>query len=105
MIKEGLKLTYSMGNIEGVRESIKFEIGDIVWVYYISESYRKEHRDYKYNRDKCKIIAISPSSDGKHFESYGVEDIETGAKGYWYYPTFLEPISAMAGRFIQQKLN
>lgn len=91
MIKEGLKLTYSFGSIEGVRESIKYEIGDIVWVYFISESYRREHPDIKYNRDKCKIIAIFPSIDGKHFESYGLENVQTGAKSYWYYPTFLEP--------------
>ena len=95
MIKEGLKLTYSFGSIDGVRYSIKFEIGDIVWAYFISESYRKEYPDYKYNRAKCKIIAISPSSDGKHFESYRVENIETGEKGYWYYPTFLEPVSTL----------
>ena len=94
MIKEGLKLTYSMGRIDGVRESIKFEIGDVVWLYFISEAYRREKPNIKYYRSKCKIIEISPSIDGKHFEAYGVEDIETGERGWWYYPTFLEPVKS-----------
>ena len=93
MKKEGLKLTYSNGKIEGVRESIAFEIGDIVWVYLIAESYRRQNPKVKYNRHKCKVIAISKSVDGKHFESYGVENLKTGESGYWYYPTFLEPVS------------
>lgn len=93
MINEGLKLTYGLGEIEGVRESIKYEIGDIVWLYYISESYRKLHPEKVFERTKCEIIAISKSPDGKHFESYGTKNIENGDKGYWSYPTFLEPIN------------
>lgn len=92
MIKQGLKLTYSWGQIEGVRESIKFEVGDIVWHYAISESYRKLNPSDKHIRWKVKIIDVSESGDGKHFEQYGYENIETKARGYWSYPTFLEPI-------------
>lgn len=85
MIKEGLKLTYSFGNIEGVRESIKFKVGDIVWVYILAESYRKRHPDMEHYRSKCKIIKVQESN-----ETYGVKNLETGYEGYWYYPTFLE---------------
>jgi uncharacterized protein YjaG (DUF416 family) len=91
MKNEGLKLTYKFGEIEGVRHSIKFEINDLVWVYYISEYYREKNKHIKYDSYLAKIIEIIPSSDGLHFEQYGVECIKTGGSNYWYYPTFLEP--------------
>lgn len=90
MINEGLKLTYSFGEIEGVRNSIKYEINDLVWVYGISECYRSINKDVEYSKRLAKIIKICASSDGLHFEQYGLEYID-GGKGYWYYPTFLEP--------------
>ena len=93
MIKEGLKLTYAFGKIQGVRESIKFEIGDIVWHYSISESYRKANPNEKYYKEKCEIIEIQESVDGKHFEMYGIKNLKNGNNSYWYYPTFLEPIN------------
>ena len=80
-----------MGQIEGVRESIKYEVGDIVWVYWIAESYRYLHPEINFDRNKCIITKVSESDDGKHFDQYAVKNIETGETGAWYYPTFLEP--------------
>lgn len=91
MKNEGLKLTYKFGEIEGVRNSIKYEIGDLVWVYNISEYYRNLNKNVKYEKRLSKIIDITLSSDGLHFEQYGVENLKTGLCGWWYYPTFLEP--------------
>ena len=91
MKKEGLKLTYKFGEIEGVRNSIKYEIDDLVWVYSISEDYRSINKDVEYSKRLAKIIKICHSSDGLHFEQYGVEYLKSGGCGYWYYPTFLEP--------------
>lgn len=93
MINEGLKLTYSIGKIVGVKNSIKFEVGDIVWCYRISESYRNQHLNKEYYRKKCKIIEVCESNDFKHFSEYGVEYIESGKISWWHYPTFLELIS------------
>lgn len=90
MINEGLKLTYKFGEIEGIRNSIKYEMNDLVWVYNISECYRNINKHIEYSRRLAKIIEICPSSDGLHFEQYGLEYIG-GGKGWWYYPTFLEP--------------
>ena len=95
MIKEGLKLTYKFGEIQGVRNSIKYEIDDLVWVYSISESYRNLNKNVKYEKRLAKIIEICPSSDGLHFEQYGIENLKTGLCGWWYYPTFLEPFSTL----------
>ena len=58
MKNEGLKLIYSFGEIEGVRNSIKYEIGDLVWVYNISESYRNLNKNVKYEKRLSKIIEI-----------------------------------------------
>jgi hypothetical protein len=91
MKNEGLKLTYKFGEIQGVRNSIKYQINDLVWVYGISESYRNLNKNIKYEKRLSKIIDITPSSDGLHFEQYGVENLKTGLRGWWYYPTFLEP--------------
>jgi hypothetical protein len=88
---KGLKITYAMGRMEGVRDSIEYEIGDLVLLYSIAESYRKLNPRYKYEAEIYKIIEISPSTDGKHFEKYGLENIKTKNKTYWHYPTFLEP--------------
>lgn len=91
MKNEGLKLTYKFGEIEGVRNSIKYEINDLVWVYDISEYYRNLNINTKYEKRLAKIIEIMPSSDDLHFEQYGIENLKTGRCGWWYYPTFLEP--------------
>ena len=91
MKNKGLKLTYSFSKIEGVRHSIEYEINDLVLVYHISENYRNKNKYVKYDSYLAKIIEIIPSSDGLHFEQYGVEFIKTGGRNYWYYPTFLEP--------------
>ena len=90
MRDKGLKLIYRLGEIQGVRNSIEYEINDLVWVYSISENYRNINNHIEYSRRLAKIIKICPSSDGLHFEQYGLEYIG-GGKGSWYYPTFLEP--------------
>lgn len=91
MKKEGLKLVYQWGKVVGVRNSIKYSIGDLVWVYSIAESYRNENKDIEFDKRLAKIIEVSESSDGLHFEQYGVEYSKTGGRGWWHYPTFLEP--------------
>lgn len=91
MKKEGIKLTYKLNEIEDVRNSIKYEINDLVWVYSISEDYRNENKDIEYTKRLAKIIKICESPDGLHFEQYGVKYLESDGCGYWYYPTFLEP--------------
>jgi hypothetical protein len=95
MIEEGLKLTYSFNEIEGVRNHIRYEIGDLVWCYMLSENYRHLHPEKKFDRKKCIIIEVSDCNDGKHFEQYGVQEFESGKRGWWHYPTFLEPLSAL----------
>ena len=91
MIYKGLKLVYQWDKIIGVRNSIKYEIGDLVWVYSIDESYRNENKDIQFDKKLAKIIEVSESPDGLHFEQYGVEYAKTGNYGAWFYPTFLEP--------------
>jgi hypothetical protein len=91
MKKEGIKLTYKLNEIEGVRNSIKYEINDLVWVYSISEEYRNKNKDIEYTKRLAKIIEICESPDGLHFEQYGLKFYKTGGCGWWYYPTFLEP--------------
>ncbi len=91
MKKEGLKLVYQWNKVVGVRNSIKYQINDLVWVYDISEEYRNKNKNIKYNKRLAKIIEICESSDGLHFEQYGLEYCKTGGCGWWTYPTFLEP--------------
>ena len=91
MKKQGLKLVYQWGEVIGIRNSIKYEIGDLVWVYMIAESYRNKNKNIEFDKRLAKIIEISKSSDGLHFEQYGVEYSSNGGCGWWYYPTFLEP--------------
>jgi hypothetical protein len=91
MKKEGLKLVYQWNEVVGVRNSIKYSIGDLVWVYSIDESYRNQNKEIEFDKRLAKIIEISESSDGLHFEQYGLEYSETNGRGFWYYPTFLEP--------------
>jgi hypothetical protein len=91
MKKEGLKLVYQWDKIIGLRNSIKYEIGDLVWVYRIDESYRNENKDIQFDKKLAKIIKVSESPDGLHFEQYAVEYAKTGNYGAWFYPTFLKP--------------
>lgn len=91
MKKEGLKLVYQWSEVVGVRNSIKYQIGDLVWVYNIDESYRNQNKDVDFDKRLAKIIEVSESSDGLHFEQYSVEYAETGGRASWFYPTFLEP--------------
>lgn len=91
MKEEGLKLVYQLSELVGVRNSIKYTIGDLVWVYSIGESYRNQNKDIEFDKRLAKIIEVSESSDGLHFQQYGVEYLKTGGRGWWYYPTFLKP--------------
>ena len=91
MINRGLKYTYTdNGVIDGVRISILYEIGDIVWLYFISETVRNKNNNIIILRKKCKIIDVQPSCDGIRFDKYGIET-EKGIKSWWHYPTFIEP--------------
>jgi hypothetical protein len=88
---KGLKLVYQWDKIIGLRNSIEYELGDLVWVYNLDESYRNENKHIEFDKRLAKIVQVSESTDGLHFEQYAIEDTKTGNYGAWYYPTFLEP--------------
>lgn len=91
MKRHGLKLTYAFNKIEGVRDAIQYEIGDIVYLYSIAESYRRLNPHLKYEAELCSVIAVKPSDDGLHMEKYGLQRLSDKSKIYWFYPTYMEP--------------
>jgi ribosomal protein L21E len=91
MKRHGLKLTYALNQLDGVRDSIEYEIGDLVYLYAIDESYRRLHPFYKYDGWLCRVIEVKPSQDGLHLEQYGLQRVKDKCKIYWFYPTYMEP--------------
>jgi hypothetical protein len=91
MKRKGLKLTYAMNKIEGVRDSIEYEIGDIVYLYNVAEAYRHLNPYFKYDAELCRVIEVKTYEDGLHMEKYGLERVKDKSRVYWFYPTFLEP--------------
>lgn len=91
MKKVGVKIVYKLSEISGLRNTIEYEIGDMVWVYSICESYRKENKEIEFDRRVARIIDVAKSDDGLHYPQYGVEYLDTNGRAHWFYPTFLEP--------------
>jgi len=91
MKRHGLKLTYAWNKIEGVRDAIQYEIGDLVYLYSIAECYRRVDPHFKYDSELCSVIAVKHSEDGLHMEKYGLQRVKDKSKIYWFYPTYMEP--------------
>ena len=56
---KGLKLVYQWDKIIGLRNSIEYELGDLVWVYNLDESYRNENKHIEFDKRLAKIVQVS----------------------------------------------
>lgn len=90
------------------KEDQKFNRCDIVWMYCISEDYRKLHPEKTFEKQKVMILgSYRDLYDTKYKTSQEQYSYltESGGGGSWVYPTFFEFIEKGTEQELQRRLR